>query len=251
MLACAFASSVGLPAGANVLAGNTPAASKVAKRQPMLKPDVSFFDEMPGKDVGPNGLPSDLTECMNLMKVSPVAYKSAAREMGVEKEVAFDTHERVTLHRQALARHLKKQTSSKLTQDMVYFVVPRAEQSAALHVNFDTRDFNRLLTTGAFVGGDVMWDKAHPALGANSTMLATLGPKPMAAANEIEKGKAFQWTVARNPLDHFMAGVHHVEKVYGKSGKAYELVESGGNNGSTWMRNYAGDMGAVERARAC
>merc|ERR1719261_807746 len=84
---------------------------------PSLRPDVSFFDDAPIKSVAANGFPSDLTTCMASMKGSAAAYKKAAREIGVEKEVAFDAHEHVTLHRQALARHLRKQTAAKATSD--------------------------------------------------------------------------------------------------------------------------------------
>lgn len=242
MLATSLFGALAAPTGNQLLPGaDIVIGDSKFVTPPSLRPDVSFFDDAPIKSVAANGFPSDLTTCMASMKGSAAAYKKAARELGVEKEVAFDAHEHVTLHRQALARHLRKQTAAKATSDMVYFVVPRAEVSGSLPVN-------RLLTTGQFVGGDVMWDKTHPAQGASTMALSSLGGKSVNAAAEIDKAKAYQWTVVRNPLDHFMSGVHHVERILGKSKKAYELVEAGAHNGSQWMVSYAGDQAPIDRA---
>ena len=56
------------------------------------------------------------------------------------------------------------------------------------------------------------------------TSLLDKGPRPIKVAQELRRSSAYEWTVVRNPLDHFLIGFDTVEAVYGLAGFAKEEI---------------------------
>lgn len=190
--------------------------------------------------LGVNGLPDDMAACILQMHKSPGAYHKAGKILGVPDEQAFKKHERVSLWRQMVGRRMNSSTNAEGTHDMVYYIVPKVAHTTIV---------GHLLGSGPFEGSSANWDSAyHDEL--NTTSLLAEGGKSRRVVSGLEQSRPYEWTVVRDPLEHFMAGFDQVEFNLGASGWAKRTQDGGQAEGSAWIARYLAGASTIDRATA-
>ena len=127
---------------------------------------------------------------------------------------------------------------------LVYYIQPKSAHST-IH--------NHLLATGVFEGAMERWDAAHPTV-LNDPMheygRSTAVSKELA---ELMEGGSppLEWTVAREPLGHFIAGFDQIEFNCGREGLCGDFAQTMlFDNCSAWHKAFEASRPTHERAQA-
>jgi len=144
--------------------------------------------------------------CAVALASSESAHQQAARSLGVDL-ASFAVHESPSPWRKMLSRTVAASSGDGL-RDSIYYVEPKSAHSTIV---------NHLMKGGAFEKAEERWDARHHV--ATTSALDAWGAKP-ADHPELTAGSPFQWTVVREPLDHFIAGFDEVEFFYSPKGAA-------------------------------
>ena len=99
--------------------------------------------------------------------------------------------------RQSIARAV---SVAGTTRDSIYWIEPKSAHTTIV---------GHLMKAGIFDGGDVRWNATHRL--ATTSELLRLGAKSQAVVDELSAAPAYEWTVVREPLSHFVAGFDEVE----------------------------------------
>ena len=169
------------------------------------------------------------------MARSPGAYEKAAQLLDGTGQKMFDFYEGPLCARQAVGKRLP---SGKET---VYFIQPKAAHSTIC---------GHLMLDGPFAAATDEWDSTHPE--ADKSYLERQGAKP--ALGDILSGSSppTTWTVAREPLGHFIAGFDQVEFNFRDNalGLQTKCDQSDKLGQSQWIKSYRAGDGVTTRAKA-
>ena len=177
--------------------------------------------------------PRQLPKCPGAIADSRKDIDSIASQLGVENKLS-DRWESQLLFRQS--QGIKASNG----RELVYYIQPKSAHST-IH--------NHLLVAGAFEGAMERWDAAHPTVLNDPMHLYGRSIEASKALAELMEGPSppLEWTVAREPLGHFIAGFDQVEY---NCGPDQLLCGNFDGGSSAWHKAFEANHSTHERAQA-
>ena len=180
---------------------------------------------------------SDRWESQPLFRQSQGLKASNGREVRTAPATPATTPATTTLTRAILCTTI---TCAQSLAQLVYYIQPKSAHST-IH--------NHLLVAGAFEGAMERWDAAHPTVLNDPMHVYGRSADASKALAELmeDANPPLEWTVAREPLGHFIAGFDQVEYNCGP----YQLLCGNFDDGSSaWHKAFETNRSTHERAQA-